>query len=424
MIRLILMLIVWLAVMAQPSVQIEGETIEEYCRDDIKSVRLHRPEWNLSYPVISLASGDKLVLKFDQIGDQIETWQYSFIHCNSEWNESGLFTTDYIDGFTENNIEEYSVSFNTTVNYVHYHLSFPNRDISFKISGNYLIIVYPAGEPENIILAKRFMVSEAAVAIDAITQRSKLTRGYDTHQQVDFSVDHSGLKLTDPTRTISATIMQNGRYDMMRQGLRPDFQGALKLRFDDLTGNTLFPGGSEFRYFDIRSIRYQSEFIRSIEYFDGLYHVYLQLSDDRSEREYFYWQDFNGKYYTAIQEGRDHDTESDYLQVYFTLPSLFPLKEGDLYVIGDLTNWKYQESNKMYYNYEDHRYELSLLLKQGWYNYLYAVANSDGIPLPLTGFEGNHFETENDYLILIYYRDPSLRHERLLGHRVVNSMGK
>ncbi|MCA1756748.1 MAG: DUF5103 domain-containing protein [Bacteroidales bacterium] len=399
----------------------DGEIREEFSRDDIKSIKLHRTEWNLSYPIITLSSGDKLVLRFDQLGDRIETWQYSFIHCDSEWNESGLFATDYLDGFTENNIEDYRASFNTTVSYIHYQVSFPNRDISFKISGNYMIIVYPAGEPDNIALARRFMVSESSVDIDATPQRSKLTSGYDTHQQIDFTVNHRGLRLTDPNRTITATIMQNGRYDNARHNLRPDFQGDMQLRFNDLSGESLFPGGSEFRYFDIRSIRYQSEFIRSIEFFDGLYHVYLQPSEDRRGREYFYWQDFNGKYYTAIQEGRDHDTEADYLWVYFTFPSRFPLQEGDLYVIGALTGWRYDDINRMYYNMESHQYELSLLLKQGWYNYLYAVADMEGNPVPGAGFEGDHYETENDYLILIYYRDPSQRHERLLGHRVVNS---
>lgn len=401
----------------------EGLLWEEFSRDDIKSVKLHRSEWNLSYPIITLSSGDELVLRFDQLGDRIETWQYTFIHCDSEWNESGLFATDYLNGFTENNIEDYKVSFNTTVSYINYQLSFPNRDISFKISGNYLIVVYPAGEPDNIVLAKRFMVSESAVSIDAVPQRSKLTAGYDTHQQIDFTVNHRGLRLTDPNRTVTAAIMQNGRYDNAKHRLRPDFQGDMQLRFNDLSEESLFPGGSEFRYFDTRSIRYQAEFIRSIDYFDGFYHVYLQPSEDRRGREYFYWQDFNGKYYTAIQEGRDHDTEADYLWVYFTLPSPFPLKEGDLYVIGALTGWRYDDSNRMYYNMESHQYELSLLLKQGWYNYLYAVADSEGRPVPGTGFEGDHYETENDYIILIYYSDPSERYERLLGHVVTNSSG-
>ncbi|MDZ7737805.1 MAG: hypothetical protein U5K32_01795 [Bacteroidales bacterium] len=39
-----------------------------YSPGDIKSVRLHREEWNLSYPVISLGSDEKLVLYFDLLG--------------------------------------------------------------------------------------------------------------------------------------------------------------------------------------------------------------------------------------------------------------------------------------------------------------------------------------------------------------------
>ena len=39
-------------------------------------------------------------------------------------------------------------------------------------------------------------------------------------------------------------------------------------------------------------------------------------------------------------------------------------------------------------------------------------------------FEGSHYETENDYLILTYFRDPAHRYDRLTGAAVVNTMGK
>ena len=58
-----------------------------------------------------------------------------------------------------------------------------------------------------------------------------------------------------------------------------------------------------------------------------------------------------------------------------------------------------------------------MLLKQGWYNYEYVFLKGNsrnGVP---TKFEGSHYETENDYTVLIYYRNPRERYDRVIGYR-------
>ena len=209
---------------------------------------------------------------------------------------------------------------------------------------------------------------------------------------------------------------------MASNNIKPDFLGNNKMIFNDLSGKNIFKGGSEFRYFDIKSLRYHTEYVRAVEHEMGNYHVYLIPSDDRSSSQYFYHQDFNGKYYTAIQEGRDHEIEADYVYVYFTLPSQFPVKNGDVYIMGELSDWDLKESNRMRYNMESHRYEASILLKQGWYNYVYAVKDSDGNTIEERSFESDHFDTENDYLILIYLREPMERYDRLISCRITNTL--
>ncbi|MEE4115725.1 MAG: DUF5103 domain-containing protein [Marinilabiliaceae bacterium] len=391
---------------------------------NIKTVKLHRPEWNLSYPVIKLNSDEKLVLHFDLLGNNIETYYYSFIHCDRDWNVSDIFSPDYIKGFEENQVRDYSISFNTTVNYIHYSLTFPNEDISFKLSGNYIVKVYPAGYPDEPVLTRRFMISEEAVSITAEPQRPKLPSAYNSGQQIDFTVEYPGGTITDPYRTVFASILQNGRWDKQKNNLKPDFIGNKQLRYNDIDGKYTFAGGSEFRYFDIKSLRYQTEYVRAVEHENGRYHVYLMHSDNRSDDRYFYHQDFNGKYFTAIQEGRDHELEADYVFVYFTLPSAFPVKNGDVYVNGALSGWELNEQNRMSYNYELNRYELTMLLKQGWYNYIYTAADKRGNILSDQSFESDHFETENDYLILVYLAEPMDRYDRLIGAKITNTLNR
>jgi hypothetical protein len=141
-------------------------------------------------------------------------------------------------------------------------------------------------------------------------------------------------------------------------------------------------------------------------------------------KPYFYWQDFNGKYYIAIQEEKNPDTDADYVYVYFTLPSKYPVEGGRMYVSGAFNNWSFDTNNLMNYNPDDGAYECIILLKQGWYNYEYVFLNDKTRNSVATRFEGSHYETENDYTVLIYYRNSRERYDRVLGARTVNTLNK
>jgi hypothetical protein len=78
----------------------------------------------------------------------------------------------------------------------------------------------------------------------------------------------------------------------------------------------------------------------------------------------------------------------------------------------------------MRYDSEKRQYECSMLLKQGWYDYQYVFVK-DGEDTPVTGpFEGNHYETENDYSILVYYRNPRERYDRVIGSATANTLNR
>lgn len=392
--------------------------------DKIKTIQLYKEGWNLSYPIIRLNSAEKLVLHFDLLGDQIETYYYTFIHCDKDWKKSDIFTGNFIEGYPENPLEEYKHSFNTTVNYVHYKLVFPNDRIRLKLSGNYILSVFPVNEPEKPVLTHRFIITEEIVRISIDLHRPKMTSDVNTSQQVDFTVNHSGVNITDPYRNIYATVLQNGRWNNAKRDLKPDFFGNNELKYSALSDKNIFFGGNEFRYFDIKSIRYQTEYVRKIDYLMGNYHVWLYPSENREFKPYFYWQDFNGKYYVAVQEGQNPETDADYVYVYFTLPSKFLISGGKIYVSGALNNWSFDKNNLMNYNMESGQYESVMLLKQGWYNYEYVYlkdGTSDGVA---SLFEGSHYETENDYTVIIYYRNPYDRYDRVIGTQIVNTLNK
>ncbi len=392
--------------------------------DRIHTVQIFKEGWNLSYPILKLKSPDKLILHFDLMGNEAETYYYSFIHCDKDWKRSGVFPADYLEGYPENQIEDYKPSFNTTVKYYHYKLSFPNDRINIKLSGNYILTIYPIGDPAKPVITRRFIVTEDIVGLTATAQRPQMTNSYNTGQQVNFTVNYAVININDPYRDISSFILQNGQWTTAKRNLKPDFIGNNELKYNSLSEKNIFKGGNEFRYFDIKSIRYQSEFIRKIDFTGNNYHVFLFPSENREFKPYFYWQDFNGKYYIAIQEGRDMDTEADYVWVYFTLPSKYVIADGNMYVAGALSDWTFRNRNLMTYDPEKAEYQCSMFLKQGWYNYEYLFLKNGDKSAEPSFFEGNHYETENDYLILVYYRNPKERYDRIIGSLIVNTSGK
>ena len=390
----------------------------------IKTVQLYKEGWNLSYPVISLKGDEKLELHFDLLDDQAETYYYTFVHCTKDWEKSDIFPNDYMKGYPDNPIEEYEASFNTTTSYFHYKLRFPNDRISISLSGNYALVVYPIDKPEEPVLIQRFIVTEDAAKIDVDVHRPQMTQDNNTHQQIDFTVNHAGLNLNDPYRNTFAFILQNGRWDNAKRNLKPDFYGDNQLKYSSLSDKNIFPGGNEYRYFDIKSLRYQTEYVQKIDYVIPNYNVYLFPSDNREFKPYFYSQDFNGRYYIAAQEGKKHDTDADYVYVYFTLPSKQAVEGGEMYVSGDLNNREFNKNNLMTYNSARGEYECTMMLKQGWYNYEYVFLDDKSVDATATIFEGSHYETENDYIVLIYYRNPRERYDRVIGSVIANTLNR
>jgi hypothetical protein len=392
--------------------------------DKIKTVQLYKEGWNLSYPVIKLNSDEKLTFHFDLLDDQAETYYYTFIHCDKDWKKSDIFPTDYLEGFTENPIEDYEASFNTTVGYFHYKLNFPNERVKINFSGNYILYVFPVDTPESPSVTMRFIVTEDAVQTTVTAHRPLMTKDNNTHQQVDFTVNYAGLSISDPYRNIYAFILQNGRWDNAKRNLKPDFYGSNELKYNSLSDKNIFKGGNEYRYFDIKSIRYQTEYVKKIDFAIPNYNIYLYPSENREHKPYFYWQDFNGKYYIAFQEGQKPDIDADYVYVYFTLPAYQPVTDGRIYVSGGLNNWTFNQNNLMTYNSEKSQYECTMLLKQGWYNYEYVFIKDGSFDTTANLFEGSHYETENDYVILIYYRNPRERYDRVVGLATINTLNR
>ena len=230
---------------------------------NIKTVLCHKKEEPLSLAVINLASNDKLTISFDDLDADRKDYLFTIIHCNANWTKSELMPSEYINGFTEEFISNYEFSFNTIQKYTHYNFEFPSKNIQPKIAGNYIFKIYE--EDGNTIIYKRFMVLDTKVYIDAKVRRATLANDRNTKHEIDFTIRHPNMVIADPFSDIKVHIKQNNQEDNTIKNLLPLFVKNEELIYDYEDENT-FWGNNEFRHFDFRSLRYQSERIKKTHF--------------------------------------------------------------------------------------------------------------------------------------------------------------
>ena len=279
------------------------------------------------------------------------------------------------------------------------------------ISGNYVFKVFEEGE--KIIFYKRFQVLENLISIEAEVRRATLAEDRHSKHEIDFTIKHPNLFISDPFTDIKVHIKQNNKEDNAITHLKPIFIRNDELIYDYSNRNT-FWANNEYRHFDIRSLRYHSDKIKDIKCDSIFNHVFLFNDYKRSFKQYSIEPDINGKFIIKSQEGWNSSVEADYVFVHFTLP-IREISYGDIYITGGFSDWELKKDFKLKYNTNKKQYEKSIYIKQGYYNYHYALNDTSTKRVNISFIEGTHYETRNDYYIYVYYRNVGDRHDRLIG---------
>ena len=387
--------------------------------DLIKTVIIQKEGVAMSFPVIRLGGNERFLLSFDELSESVtESYRYRIQHCNQDWTPSELTPSQFINGFEEGSLSEFQFSFNTTQPYVHYELSFPERNDKFRESGNYVITVFPEHSPEQPILRKQFYVLENLTTINGKIKQPAQDRF--KKQEIEIVVSpnaNNPFFISNPKTDLTVLVMQNGRRDKLT-----------KLPLYNVRGNeynfiwneaNIFDGGNEFRNFDMKNIRIRSRYIDKIDFFGGEYHVVLFPERNRSGYSYSKESDINGKMMIHADDRDNPSIESDYGRVYFSLPMNQLRIDGRFYIVGQLTDWKLNKYSELKWNLEKKAYETNLFLKQGYYNYHLVFLPSGSRTGDETVIEGNHYETENEYYVFVYYRKFGDTFDRLAGFTTI-----
>lgn len=396
----------------------------------VYSVQFYRGDNTLSFPFLGLGESQGLTLEFDEVGvDEPSDFWVRIQLCTRDWQPSLLSLAEYWSGYPMDRITEFAPAYNTRVPYIHYLYRLENR---FLRSGLYVLEVFRDREPSRTVLRKRFYVVENLTRVVPDLQGSQVVTGARQGlQTIAFKVYPAQLKSTQMYQEFSCMLLQNGRWDNARSGLKPTFlhPDYMEYRFQPALDMS---AGVEFRMLDLRSVFRRRAFqIERTLWTDSGIVILLTPERPRAGLAYTRQIDLNGRFIIQLQDalidtarqwaGRDPmgAVQGDYFWVEFRLDVANPYPKP-VYVVGGFMNWRPDPRFELQYDRDAARYRRRILLKQGVYDYLYALWDEKKGAFDADPIEGSFFEAENTYAILVLYRGFTDREDRVVGHRWIN----
>lgn len=386
-------------------------------------------------PVLRLGTGEMMEVSFDEMSHEYHRYVYRLQHCASDWQPSdGLFYSEYAE-YTQEEVpvEEYVESQNVTTHYTHYSFMFPNSDMRPLLSGNYRLTILVDDDDEAVPVAEVcFAMLDPVVNIKAQVSTDTDVDINDAHQQVAMEIDCSRISARDLREEVRTVVMQNGRYDNAVIDAAPSYVNGDRLIWDHQRA-LVFAAGNEYRKFEILSARYPGLHTDRISYHDPFLHA--TLMDDECRRNYLLTEDQNGINVIRNIDNRYDDSETEYMLTHFTLLASEPLDNAAVYLNGAWTTGGISPEWQLHYDAAARAYAGTFMLKQGYYNYQYLVVDQTTPPeeakhrnnrnvATLRGktapFEGDFYQTSNEYRILVYHSQPGARYDRLVGYKDIS----
>ncbi len=375
----------------------------------IKSVSFNQGNESL-IPIFRL--NEPFQFSFDDLMGSESNYYYKIVHCTRDWKPSNLKVTEYLKGMQNLRISTFETSFNTLQAFVHYKLTLPNRDTKFMISGNYKLEIYD--EANEKVIERRFILYEDLVSVALEIKKTRNLQFAPVKQNVYMTIDFNNFTAQNPKKNVNVLILQNGQWHNALTNLEPQYVigNQFKYQYDEETN---FWAGNEYLFLDNSDIKLVNHNVAKItrnDLFEVMLHAKYPLKESKF---YTFYQDINGGFKSRNALRQNHNTEADYAWVYFNYHLDKLPASQKLYIVGMFNNYQLISDYELKFDEASQAYTTALLLKQGFTNYKYVIANENGVILDELNPDGNFFETENQYNALIYYKTESDRYERIIG---------
>ena len=376
---------------------------------EIKTITFKGNTNQSQLPILKL--GEPLLLEFDALTGLEPDFYYVIEHYNYDWTPSNLVKSEYLSGFDNQRIQDYKNSFNTYQIYSHYMLRIPNQQTKgLLVTGNYLLSIY--NDRDELMFSRKFMIYEDLTSVGVAIKRSRDVKFIDQKQTVDIVINNNNFNFNNPLENVKSLIIQNNNLNTAIYNVKPQYTLGNQLVYK-YTTETSFWGGNEYLYFETKDVRAANVGVQFID-LKEIYHSYLFINTPRADQLYTYNPDINGNFLVTALDAEDVSIEADYTMVHFALQHPELTDGRSIYVYGNFNNYALEPGNQLYFNPESKLYEAAFRLKQGFYNYKYVIADAQGF-LDEGAISGNFYQTENNYKVLVYYRDLGARYDRLIG---------
>jgi Domain of unknown function (DUF5103) len=382
---------------------------------NIKTVSFVQNSQN-AIPIFQL--GDNFQLQFDDLFGNEANYYYTISHCDYDWKPSQLSKNEYLNGFDDQRIQEYSNSFNCLQIYSHYKIGFPNKLTQLKVSGNYVIHIL--NDDKEVVFSRKFILYENLVSVPMQVKRARNVRDIEYKHNLDFTIKSNTFTFQSPLKNVKVLLMQNGKFSNAISNIKPMYTIGNDLIYKYDT-ETQFWAGNEFLYFENKNVRSANNTVSYADSNGSLYNTHLYANGARADKPYTYWPDINGNFYIKNLNSENYEIESDYTWVYFTLSAPAFYENKNIYVNGMFNNYSLTDENKMDYNSKKEVYEKAIMIKQGFTNFQYIIADKQGKIDNEKAIDGNFYQTENNYLAIVYYRENNQRYDRVIGKGVATS---
>lgn len=374
-------------------------------------------------PILTLGSNDEIEISFDEMSHEYHRYVYKLQHCDFNWKDTdGLFYTEFAESTQDEVlIEDYTESRNVTTHYTHYSFLFPNDDMQPLVSGNYRLTILCDDDDPTPVAEVCLRVVEPRVSITAEMTTNTEVDTNDRHQQIAMVIDATGINARDLRDEIHTVVLQNDRLDNAVVDAPPSYVNGTKLIWEHQR-QLAFAAGNEYRSYEILSARYPGYHTESIHYYEPFLHA--TIMNDEVRRNYLAKEDLNGTSVIRNTDNEDDATETEYMLTHFALLCNDPYDDADVFINGKWTTGGISPDWRLQYDAKAKAYTGTFMMKQGYYNYQYLVVGHDaqlrsapfGQPEGRTApFEGDFYQTSNDYRILVYLQQSGARYDRLIG---------